>query len=209
MCRGALSRVADRLLQAKQDLHQMRAEQGGLLRATYAAVRGNSAVPQEAAARGGDSVTARTAGAASDELAVLGTDGPFRVSAGLTVWSPAAVLANALETHHHAKTGACLPASVKWRICSVYPEAACPATCAGHRDGGSGGALQALHGRPVPHACGGRRHHPGGAAAACRPGGSPRLLPCLPQPLRVQKGLLAAATEEDNDQCTLSGWTAL
>ena len=75
--------MADRLLQAKQDLSQITSEKGGLLRATYAAVRGDTAV-QGAAARGNNPTTACSAAApSSDELAVLGSDGAFRVSAAL------------------------------------------------------------------------------------------------------------------------------
>lgn len=48
------------MLEAKEDLAQLKKEKAGLLRATYAAVRGEGTpVP--------------------DDLAVLGKDGPFRV----------------------------------------------------------------------------------------------------------------------------------
>ena len=108
--------MADRLLQAKQDLSQIRTERGGLLRATYAAVRGDMGGAQGAAARGDGPTTTHTAAAPAatlDEMAVLGSDGPFRVSAALPCPLPTlkeTVMATAEVPHYqtHAVTGMCL-----------------------------------------------------------------------------------------------------
>ena len=65
-CRRAFSRLLDRVLKVKEDLSQLKADKKELLRATYAAVRG-------------DKTSDATVSAASDD-AILGRDGAFRVS---------------------------------------------------------------------------------------------------------------------------------
>ena len=66
-CRRAFSRLLDRLFEVKEDLSQLKADKRELLRATYAAVRGEKA-PDAAAA---------TTNAPDD--AILGREGPLRV----------------------------------------------------------------------------------------------------------------------------------
>lgn len=58
--RRAFSRLREKVLEAKEDLVQLKREKAGLLRATYAAVRGERP-------------------SLHDDLAVIGKDGPFRV----------------------------------------------------------------------------------------------------------------------------------
>ena len=66
-CRRAFSRLLDRLFEVKEDFSQLKADKRELLRATYAAVRGEKA-PDAAAA------TIR-----APDNAILGRDGPLRV----------------------------------------------------------------------------------------------------------------------------------
>ena len=66
-CRRAFSRLLDRLFEVKEDLSQLKADKRELLRATYAAVRGEKA-PDAAAATS----------SASDNV-ILGREGPLRV----------------------------------------------------------------------------------------------------------------------------------
>ena len=66
-CRRAFSRLLDRLLEVKEDLSQLKEEKRELLRATYAAVRGEK-TPDAAAA---------STSACND--AILGKEGALRV----------------------------------------------------------------------------------------------------------------------------------
>ena len=66
-CRRAFSRLLERLFEVNEDLSQLKADKRELLRATYAAVRGEKA-PDAAAA---------TISAPDD--AILGREGPLRV----------------------------------------------------------------------------------------------------------------------------------
>ena len=61
--RRAFSRLLDRVLKVKEDLTQLKEDKKELLRATYAAVRGD-----------------KTPGSAISDSAVFGRDGAFRVS---------------------------------------------------------------------------------------------------------------------------------
>ena len=65
ICRRAFSRLLDRVLKVKEDLSQLKADKKELLRATYAAVRGDK--------------TSDAAVSAASYDAILGRDGAFRV----------------------------------------------------------------------------------------------------------------------------------
>ncbi|BDA47309.1 probable Tafazzin [Coccomyxa sp. Obi] len=77
--RRAFSRLRDKVLEAKEDLAQLKKEKAGLLRATYAAVRGERA-------------------SLPDDLAILGKDGPFRAITLAAVGAASKVFMGALSS---------------------------------------------------------------------------------------------------------------
>ena len=152
-CRRAFSRLLDRLFEVKEDLSQLKEGKRELLRATYAAVRGEK-TPDAAAA---------TYGASDD--AILGREGPLRVC---TAHDPSCSCLRFAVPVTRNETGHCPTGKEHWPMFRILtlPSLYHAESGAGKR----GGCVQGVHAGSQPDARGGRPHHAGSAAEASWPG---------------------------------------